>query len=1086
MHLREENLMKQLTKIKVLNWHLFQNKTIEVSENMLIVGENGSGKSTLLDAIQFVLTAGKREFNKAAHDKGKRNLEGYVRGKLGVEETPYLRQGYVVSHVALEFVSREDNTEQVLGVVIESPSVGSPERVYFYKTDTRLDEDWFLDGKKVRTFKEFKAFLNHQKVDLIDHKTVREQRKNFANTLGVDQRYFSLVPKALAFKPINDLHQFIFDYLLNEAPLDVDDIRNSVRDYRTMHQQFLEHEQRRNALKIIVDAHHKNSELKDNLAVMEQSNILNEWNIIERNKKTLIHKRSEDQGELNSKERYNIKLGVQKSELVEEDISIRLALNSSGDYSLNRKLNERKQEIEARQKNVVHGYDTFVERYEQAKEGFSKISNTWQLPLRNQLNSVGKGDEILNRFNSSLQTAQREVSKQEQENGILEERLKRETKDLENRRDLLNRRKFPYKQSVIALKTFLKKSLSDHFNEDVSVETFSENLEVVDESWRNAIEGYLNTQRFDLLIEDRFYVQALYYLDRYRQENPYHGVGLVDVGKLSKYVNAPEGSLATKVKGLSNSARLYANYLLGSVICVDDVALLREHKKALTASCIVYAGYVARSINPNIYQTPFIGTKALEIQSQQVKLDLKEAQESYSVAQAKKKQIILSSQVIQDLIGLQLHRYYEHYLENIELTSKLKDIKLEISSIKNTGEIVSLIEKQDVITTKISEIDLEITNNTQRVGALKDRIASLNENIDKLEKTISDAISYKLTFEEENAEYLIKIDQLLNDLTTEYKNNLIDIKGALSSQIEHSREKIAVVSRGIESNMMEYERKTNAGYGIGIEYLQSYLDHYHFLNEIEIRKTQDSLILAQKKSERIFQESFISELKANIENAIHSIKELNRNLKVRTFGSDQYEFVIEPSKQAEFKDYYNIIMSGEQYESTDLFMETLSTANRALMKLLFDKISMFDENSVHEAELKKYTDYRYYMNYDIVTHHENGTKTYFSKVSQEKSGGETQVPFYVIIASSFEQLIQRYTKEQAACIVLFDEAFNNMDESRIKAMMEFYNVLNIQVIIAVPPNRVETISQYVQTIVAVAKHENYGNIKVYKGGNDEL
>ena len=45
--------MKKLTKIKLINWHYFQNETINVDGSFLLSGENASGKSTILDAIQL-------------------------------------------------------------------------------------------------------------------------------------------------------------------------------------------------------------------------------------------------------------------------------------------------------------------------------------------------------------------------------------------------------------------------------------------------------------------------------------------------------------------------------------------------------------------------------------------------------------------------------------------------------------------------------------------------------------------------------------------------------------------------------------------------------------------------------------------------------------------------------------------------------------------------------------------------------------------------------------------------------------------------------------------------------------------------
>ena len=57
-------------------------------------------------------------------------------------------------------------------------------------------------------------------------------------------------------------------------------------------------------------------------------------------------------------------------------------------------------------------------------------------------------------------------------------------------------------------------------------------------------------------------------------------------------------------------------------------------------------------------------------------------------------------------------------------------------------------------------------------------------------------------------------------------------------------------------------------------------------------------------------------------------------------------------------------------------------------------------------------------------------------------------------------------------MVLFDEAFNNMDESRIENMMKFYSDLNIQLIIAVPPGRIQTITPYVETVLTLIKQNN--------------
>ena len=111
--------MKKLVKMKIINWHLFSNQTIEIKNNVVITGENGTGKSTLLDALQYILTAGKAKFNSAANDSGKRNVEGYIRGKLGREGKEYLRTGDVVSYIVLEYFDETTKRSQLLGVILE-------------------------------------------------------------------------------------------------------------------------------------------------------------------------------------------------------------------------------------------------------------------------------------------------------------------------------------------------------------------------------------------------------------------------------------------------------------------------------------------------------------------------------------------------------------------------------------------------------------------------------------------------------------------------------------------------------------------------------------------------------------------------------------------------------------------------------------------------------------------------------------------------------------------------------------------------------------------------------------------------------
>ena len=110
--------MKTLTKVKLINWHTFSNEEFEIYKNALITGENGTGKSTILDAIQYVLTAGKCKFNKAASDIGNRTLESYIRCKTGIEGHEYARNGDVTTYIALEFYDEKQKNIKLLELLL--------------------------------------------------------------------------------------------------------------------------------------------------------------------------------------------------------------------------------------------------------------------------------------------------------------------------------------------------------------------------------------------------------------------------------------------------------------------------------------------------------------------------------------------------------------------------------------------------------------------------------------------------------------------------------------------------------------------------------------------------------------------------------------------------------------------------------------------------------------------------------------------------------------------------------------------------------------------------------------------------------
>ena len=164
------------------------------------------------------------------------------------------------------------------------------------------------------------------------------------------------------------------------------------------------------------------------------------------------------------------------------------------------------------------------------------------------------------------------------------------------------------------------------------------------------------------------------------------------------------------------------------------------------------------------------------------------------------------------------------------------------------------------------------------------------------------------------------------------------------------------------------------------------------------------------------------------------------------------------------------IMQGES-----IFSGVFNETHREVIEELFEKLTMDDDSS--SKTLEEYTDYRTYMDYDIRISSDDGGFMLYSKVSQEKSGGETQTPFYITIAASFMQLYRNSIGGDSIGLVMMDEAFNNMDDERIAGVLSFMRGSNLQMIIAAPPDKIQYIGPSMKKVLLVLQDDKLSYVE---------
>ena len=82
--------MIELKRLKLINWHNFENVTFDCARLTYMIGVNAVGKTTILDAIRYCLTTN-RNFNALGNKKSGRTLQGSVHAKQRGEHHQHCR-----------------------------------------------------------------------------------------------------------------------------------------------------------------------------------------------------------------------------------------------------------------------------------------------------------------------------------------------------------------------------------------------------------------------------------------------------------------------------------------------------------------------------------------------------------------------------------------------------------------------------------------------------------------------------------------------------------------------------------------------------------------------------------------------------------------------------------------------------------------------------------------------------------------------------------------------------------------------------------------------------------------------------------
>jgi hypothetical protein len=1096
-----------LTRVTALNWYGFR-QVFDLDDNVLISGAFGTGKSAILDLVQYVLLGKNWRANRAASGNARgRDLAGYCLGDTNQTRNGhrhFLRQNGVTL-AALEFSwpkekGRKEPRRETWGIRLEYTSPDAePKDTYFY-IPARLDyADAAPDGKLLGD-EAFRAWIRREHGNECLFSRQRDYLEEMATArhLNFDTTAFHRTfPKAIAFEVEEDVEKFIREFILEESPLDVAEVRSALRAYDDTRKRLEKQEREALLLRRIEEQHLLYAASRREEAILQHvHNALRQLQSEEKRDHLaakLKRLKEEHEGDLQALEHAQSQFDQTKKLLDETRFEISKnpeAVKMARLHQEKKELQEKARQLAEISRSVKQQLDDRHYRWQQwARHGASMEFEGLREAMAGDdslLAIMRTGDDsermellpkLANRFNEIWRKAQEIAQPFQQEITAAEKRLRQLAEDLEK----ISKGQAP---GAFPLFEAARQKLGDR------IQQLGRLIEVKpeEERWWPALEVYLGRNRWVLIpARQDAYREALELLRRVppgREPesllNPLEAQGL--------RAKSRPGSLFEKVTVKDPVAKAYAEHLLGDILCVETVEELEksEAARAITPEGVYKQSPLRRRLRPAAGVELTLGSEGLE---RIRKTKLKESEETRSHCNFLKQRLgDLQEWLDQGRKGGLADASLPDRSAEIHL---LPAIEKDLSRLRETIELLNTPELEQR-QKRMLALEEELRKVTENLGALKSRVGNFQlsgrQDEEALARAIEEEEQVSLAAQESRVKLSLhfqavvetELARRIKDFRTEFPKWADCFSAALNAARDAGVKAADARSRRNQERFTLATDRDDRGdlrhpeyqheFPVDDENNEAWSARLKTLETVELQKSRQLAADRKRDWERRLEDNVLNELNRRITEAQNTIRLLDRYLS-QPIGKFRYR-ISQRRDTAGYAALWRLLDSG--LEATDPLAAAIQESE--VQRAKEDLMRAVDAPEAGDERARRLLDYRNYHRYDIEmvpADKPDAPPISLGRSGRNLSGGENQAPFFISMLAAFRRVYDRGDRASSRShqlgLVLMDEAFSKLSGDGIEDCLALARTFQLQLVMAFPPERLGVMVPHAQTVIMCQK-----------------